>query len=130
VLLLVLAGAGDELSSMKRGLLEAADVIAFNKADGGRAGVVENEAATLRASLGISRGDHSPPVLVISSHEGTGVAALWQVLGEQHAAAEHTGALSARRAEQRKAWFDAALEAALREVFMRRPDLLPLRAAA
>jgi LAO/AO transport system kinase len=130
VLLLLLAGAGDELSSMKRGLLEAADLIAFNKADGDRVSVVQNEAAALRASLSISRGQQVPPVLVVSGHEGDGVAALWQALSQYQATAEQTGAFSARRIAQRKAWFQAALDDALRDLFVRRPELLPARVAA
>jgi LAO/AO transport system kinase len=130
VLLLLLAGAGDELSSMKRGLLEAADLIAFNKADGDRVSVVENEAAGLRASLGISRGQQLPPVLVTSGHQGTGVTALWQALSQYQQLAVQTGTFSVRRAAQRKAWFEAALDDALRELFVRRPELLPARIAA
>ena len=130
VLLLLLAGAGDELSSMKRGLIEAADLIAFNKADGDRVSVVENEAAALRASLGISRGHGLPGVLVISGHEGSGVATLWQTLSQYRQAAEHSGAFAARRVAQRNAWFQAALDDALKELFVRRPELLPARVAA
>lgn len=130
VLLLLLAGAGDELSSMKRGLLEAADLIAFNKADGDRVRVVENEAAALRGSLAISRRPRVPDVLVISGHEGTGVATLWQALAQYHADSAQSGAFAARRSEQRKAWFEAALNEAWRTLFVRRPDLLAARVAA
>ena len=130
MLLLLLAGAGDELSSMKRGVLEAADLIAFNKADGDRLRAVEGDAAALRASVGISRGDHTPPVLLVSAHEGTGVEELWSAITLQLAEAAQNGRLSIRRAAQRKAWFASALDEALREVFVRRPDLLPARLAA
>ena len=130
VLLLVLAGAGDELSNMKRGLLESADLIAFNKADGDRARLVENESAALRASLSISRPHDAPAVLAVSAQEGNGVTALWRALLEQHASARESGALAARRGAQLRAWFDSALDEALREVFVRRPDLLPARMAA
>jgi LAO/AO transport system kinase len=130
VLLLLLAGAGDELSSMKRGLLEAADLIAFNKADGDRASEVENEAAALRASLGISRGQQVPRVMVVSGQEGAGVATLWHALSQYQEAARQTGTFAIRRAAQRKAWFASALDDALRGVFMRRPDLLAARVSA
>jgi LAO/AO transport system kinase len=129
VLLLLLAGAGDELSSMKRGLLEAADLIAFNKADGDRASAVEGEATALRASLGLSR-QPAPPVLAVSGQEGNGIATLWQAVTRYLQAAHQSGSFSARRAAQRKAWFDAALDEALRGLFTRRPELLPARLAA
>lgn len=130
VLLLMLAGAGDELSSMKRGLLEAADVIAFNKADGDRALSVENEAAALRASLTISRDARVPPVFVVSGHEGTGLTTLWQALVDYQVEAVNSGRLVARRAGQRKAWFEAALEEAWRGLFSRHPELLSARISA
>lgn len=130
VLLLVLAGAGDELSSMKRGLLEAADLIAFNKADGDRASAVEAEATALRGSLALGRGDAVPPVLVISAHEGKGLPTLWEALSGYRERALETGRFSARRATQRKAWFEAALDEAIRTLFVRRPELLQARIAA
>lgn len=130
VLLVLLAGAGDEISSMKRGILEAAEVIAFNKADGERLASVNNDAAALRASLSISRGHHVPPVLVVSALDGLGVPELWGTLWELRVAAEAKGAFRERRARQRKEWFESALEEAVREAFAQRPGVaLALRAA-
>jgi LAO/AO transport system kinase len=130
VLLVLLAGAGDELSSMKRGVLEAADLIAFNKADGERASLVEADAASLRASLGISRGSRVPQVLLLSALEGAGIEALWTALLGYHAEREQAGTLGVRRAGQRKAWFEAALDDRLREVFKQDPELLRAFTAA
>lgn len=129
-LLVLLAGAGDELSSMKRGVLEAADAIAFNKADGNRMHAVHNEAASLRASLSISRAQRMPEVSVLSALEGSGVAALWEALSLQHSQAERRGEVSARRSAQRQVWFESALDEALREIFIRRPELASAREAA
>jgi len=130
LLLVLLAGAGDELSSMKRGVLEAADLIAFNKADGERVALVESEAASLRASLTISRGHSVPPVLVVSAQSDFGVQQLWDTLLQQHAQAEQLGTLKARRAKQQQDWFEAALTEALQQALLHRPDLVALRAAA
>jgi LAO/AO transport system kinase len=127
VLLLLLAGAGDEVSSMKRGVLEAADLIAFNKADGERAPAVEVDAASLRASLGISRGQRVPDVLVLSALQGAGVAALWAALVAFREHAQKDGTLEWRRSGQRRAWFEAALEEGLRELFSRQPTLARAR---
>ena len=123
VLLVLLAGAGDELSSMKRGVLEAADLIAFNKADGDRAAAVEADAASLRASLAISRGNRVPEILALSALEGTGIDALWKTLLRQHAEAEQQRLVELRRIGQRKAWFEAALDEALRGAFTSDPQL-------
>jgi LAO/AO transport system kinase len=130
VLLVLLAGAGDELSSMKRGVLEAADVIAFNKADGGRVSAVEADAASLRASLGISRGSRLPAILTLSALESTGIDALWATLLQQHAEAGQQGTLERRRVGQRKAWFEAALQEALHGVFTNNPELSQALVAA
>ncbi len=130
VLLILLDGAGDEISSMKRGILEAADVITFNKADGARAAGVESDAAALRASLTVSHAERVPPVLVVSALHGLGVTELWGALVAHHALAESTGAFRERRARQRKDWFESALEEALREAFLQRPGAELARRAA
>ncbi|HEX3773743.1 MAG TPA: methylmalonyl Co-A mutase-associated GTPase MeaB, partial [Polyangiaceae bacterium] len=130
VLLVLLAGAGDEISSMKRGVLEAADLIAFNKADGERAAAVHADAASLRANLGISRGGRVPEVLSVSALEDSGMDELWQSLLRQHDDAAHSGELLLRRGSQRGAWFEAALEDALRAVFVEDSELSRAREAA
>ncbi|HEX3850130.1 MAG TPA: methylmalonyl Co-A mutase-associated GTPase MeaB, partial [Polyangiaceae bacterium] len=130
VLLLLLAGAGDEVSSMKRGVLEAADLIAFNKADGERALAVEADAASLRASLGISRGQRQPNVLVLSALQESGVSELWAALAAYRSQAGRDGTLGCRRSEQRRAWFEAALEEGLRELFAHQPTLALAREEA
>jgi LAO/AO transport system kinase len=130
VLLLLLAGAGDEISSMKRGILEAADVIAFNKADGERAANAAHDAAALRSSLAVSRGARTPPVLVVSALQGSGMTELWDNLCEYHAQAESLGEFQARRARQRTEYFSAAFEEALREALSRRPGAVLARRAA
>jgi LAO/AO transport system kinase len=129
VLLVLLAGAGDELSSMKRGVLEAADVIAFNKADGDRRTATEADAAALRSSLGISR-SQVPEVLILSALEGTGIERLWATLLGQHELAEQQGSLELRRARQRTAWFESALDVALHGIFTHAPELEQARMAA
>ncbi|MEO7036546.1 MAG: methylmalonyl Co-A mutase-associated GTPase MeaB [Polyangiaceae bacterium] len=130
VLLVQLSGAGDEVSSMKRGVLEAADMIAFNKADADRAPAANAEAASLRASLSICRGARVPPVLVLSALTDAGVEQLLAALNDYGAVARQDGSFLLRRIAQRRAWFDSALEEGLRELFTRRPDFALARAAA
>ncbi len=130
VLLVLLAGAGDEISSMKRGILEAADVIAFNKADAERNASVSNDARALRANLTVSHGQRIPPVLVVSALEGVGVSELWSILTAEHDQAQSTGAFRERRARQRREWFETALEEALRAAFTEQPGAELLRRAA
>ena len=130
VLLVLLAGAGDELSSMKRGVLEVADVIAFNKADSGQQAAVEADAAGLRSSLTIMRAHGAPPVLVISARHGDGIESLWQTLVQLRDSARLNGAFAQRRARQRRAWFDSAFEETLRQSLAERLDLVAARDAA
>ena len=130
LLLLLLAGAGDEVSSMKRGVLEAADLIAFSKADGERALAVLADAASLRASLGISRGQRVPDVLVLSALQETGISELWAALAAYREQVERDCTLESRRSEQRRAWFEAALEEGLRELFAGQPSLARARKEA
>jgi LAO/AO transport system kinase len=68
--------------------------------------------------------------LVVSALEGVGVAQLWETLSAHRAQAEAAGAFRERRARQRKAWFESALQEALQEAFARRPGAArALRAA-
>ncbi len=129
VLLVLLAGAGDELQAMKRGVLEAADLIALNKADGDRRAAVETEATSLRANLGISRGPETPPVLVLSALEDIGIDELWSTLESARNTAETSGNLQRRRAAQRRAWLDDALEEAVLRAFDADPTLIRAKEA-
>src|SRR6185369_16844878 len=128
--LLLLSGAGDEISSMKRGILEAADVIAFNKADGERAASASHDASALRSSLAVSRGRRTPPVLVVSALQGTGVTELWDSLCAHHSQAESLGEFGARRTRQRTEYFSAAFDEALQDALSRRPGAALARRAA
>ena len=126
---LALAGAGDELQAVKRGLLELADVIAVNKADGPGEQFARLAAAELRRALPLlapSSDTGPPPVLTISAQTGTGIDDLWNQIAEHRHRLESTGALAHRRAQGRLAWMQALLEQRLREQFEShpaRPDL-------
>ena len=105
-LFLTLARTGDQLQGIKKGILEIADVIAVNKADGGggvdRAQEARSAARELAGALRmVHRGGDTwvPPVLTCSGREGTGVPEVWErVLAHR----DHLGAegLAAKRAEQ------------------------------
>ena len=79
-LLLMLPGAGDELQGLKKGVVELADMIAVNKADGDNVARAKAAAAEYRAALHIltpRSANWSPPVVTYSALTGEGVAALW-----------------------------------------------------
>ncbi len=128
---LMLAGAGDELQAVKRGLLEMADVVAVNKADG------DGEAAARLAATEISRAlrffapaseaGHSP-VLTVSALSGTGVDELWDSIVEQRRRIEASGDLARRRARGRLAWMRLLLERRLMERLESEPGMAARRA--
>jgi LAO/AO transport system kinase len=112
-LVLMLAGAGDELQGLKKGVLELADMIAVNKADGDNVKRAKQAAAEYSAALHIltPRSPHwAPPVVTYSALTGNGVAELWaQVLAHREKLAR-AGALAARRQEQQVKWLWTMLD--------------------
>src|SRR6478735_2649919 len=108
-------GAGDELQGIKRGLLELADVIAVNKADGDQVERANRAAMEYRTALHILAAGHpnwSPVVLTVSARDNSGLDELWTKVEDRHATLQTSGALHARRAEQAVAW--------MREIFEQR----------
>ncbi len=112
-LVLMLPGAGDELQGLKKGIVELADMIAVNKADGDNVQRAKVAAAEYRAALNIlaPRSETwSPPVVTYSALTGDGIAQLWaQVLAHKEKMAA-SGELAARRREQQVKWMWTMLE--------------------
>jgi LAO/AO transport system kinase len=112
-LVLMLPGAGDELQGLKKGVVELADMIAVNKADGDNLARARTAAAEYRAALHIlgARSPHwSPSVVTYSALTGEGIAQLWAKVLEHHAAMNQIGELAARRRQQQVKWMWAMLE--------------------
>ncbi|MDX2646848.1 methylmalonyl Co-A mutase-associated GTPase MeaB [Streptomyces sp. PA03-1a] len=106
-LLLTLARTGDQLQGIKKGVLELADVITVNKADGpherdARAAARELSGA-LRMMTPVDAG-WTPPVLTCSAREGTGLDTLWERLEQHRTLLESTGRLAAKRRDQQMEW--------------------------
>lgn len=110
---LALPGAGDELQGIKKGVIEIADIVAVNKADGDNAGRAGQAAASLRAALRILT-PHTPgwrpPVLAVSGKENLGLDELWRQIGAHREAMRRSGEFDARRAAQSVKWMWAMLE--------------------
>ena len=112
-LLLMLPGAGDELQGLKKGVVELADMIAVNKADGDNVPRAKAAAAEYRAALHIltpRSANWSPPVVTYSALTGEGVAALWEHILDHREKLTAAGELASRRAEQQVKWMWAMLE--------------------
>jgi LAO/AO transport system kinase len=112
-LLLMLPGAGDELQGLKKGVVELADMIAVNKADGDNVARAKAAAAEYRAALHIltpRSANWSPPVVTYSALTGEGVAALWGHVLDHREKLTAADELASRRAEQQVKWMWAMLE--------------------
>src|SRR6202140_4955087 len=112
-LALMLPGAGDELQGIKKGLVELADMIAVNKADGDNIKRANLAAAEYRGALHIlsPRSEHwHPPVLTYSALAGTGIDALWQKILDHRTAMNTSGEFAERRRQQQVKWMWSMLE--------------------
>ncbi len=112
-LALMLPGAGDELQGIKKGLVELADMIAINKADGDNLKRAQHAAADYRSALHIlsPRSEHwHPPVETYSALTGDGIAKLWQNVLDHRTAMNASGDFAARRREQQVKWMWSMLE--------------------
>jgi LAO/AO transport system kinase len=112
-LTLMLPGAGDELQGIKKGLVEIADMIAVNKADGDNLKRANHAAADYRSALHIlsPRSEHwHPPVVTYSALTGAGIGELWQTILDHRTAMNACGEFARRRREQQVKWMWSMLE--------------------
>jgi LAO/AO transport system kinase len=112
-LALMLPGAGDELQGIKKGLVELADMIAVNKADGDNVQRAKAAAAEYRAALHIltpRSPNWTPPVLTYSALTGGGIDELWAKVLEHRERMSGSGELAQRRREQQVKWMWSMLE--------------------
>jgi LAO/AO transport system kinase len=106
-ILLLLPGGGDELQGIKRGIVERADLVVVNKADGELASAATRAASDYRNALGFlhRRSRHwEVPVLTCSSLNQQGIAEIWGTVQKFRQALTHSGEFAAHRAFQARAW--------------------------
>ncbi|GAA3139132.1 methylmalonyl Co-A mutase-associated GTPase MeaB [Planomonospora alba] len=103
-LLLALARTGDQLQGIKKGVLELADVIAVNKADGPHEQDARKAARELAGALRLLRSERAVPVLTCSGLTGDGLPELWRRLVAHRDAMEVSGELAERRRRQQVGW--------------------------
>jgi LAO/AO transport system kinase len=135
-LVLMLAGAGDELQGIKKGILELADALAINKADGDNVAHATQAAAQYRAALNLFRHtspDWDPPVVTVSGLEGRGMDTVWAIIEDHRTRLGTSGELARKRREQQQTWFWTMIDDGLKGHFLGREDvrrLLPEMEAA
>jgi LAO/AO transport system kinase len=119
-LLLMLAGAGDELQGMKRGIIEMIDGMAINKADGDNKRKAERARVEYAGALHlfpVSPDGWAPRVLTCSSLHNEGIAAIWEMVLEHRAHIEGGGFLTRRRGAQSLQWLDELISLGLHDGF-------------
>ncbi len=112
-LVLMLPGAGDELQGIKKGIVELADLIAVNKADGETESLAQVACREYSAALRYSprKGDSwQPRALTVSALTGAGIDSVWELIEEHHRALSANGELESRRRQQRTAWMWTHIE--------------------
>lgn len=130
-LVLMIAGAGDELQGIKKGVLEVADAIVINKADGDnitRAKVARKEYETALHMLMPTSPNWSPPVLTCSSIKSTGIDKIWETIKDHRTKLTDSGEMDEKRRTQALDWMSFLLDEGLRQWFYasdRVKDTLP-----
>ncbi len=125
-LVLLLAGAGDELQGLKKGILELADALAINKADGGNLEAAQKAARIYELALHLLQPASplwSPPVLTCSAIELTGIEAIWNTVLRHREALSRSGELEHKRRRQAVDWVWSLLDEGLKERFFRHPQV-------
>lgn len=125
-LVLMIAGAGDELQGIKKGVLEVADTIVINKADGDntlRAEIAKKEYQTALHMLMPNSPNWTPPVLTCSSIEHTGIDTIWQTILDHRKKLSDSGEMASKRKDQALDWMAFLLEDGLRRWFYNDPKV-------
>lgn len=125
-LVLMIAGAGDELQGIKKGVLEVADAIVINKADGdnvSRAKLARTEYETALHMLMPNSPNWSPPVLTCSALMSTGIAEIWSMINDHRSTFSASGELASKRKAQAIDWLHFLLNEGLRQWYFTNPDV-------
>ncbi|MGE4219940.1 MAG: methylmalonyl Co-A mutase-associated GTPase MeaB [Alphaproteobacteria bacterium] len=115
-LLLLLPGGGDELQGLKKGIVEIADIVLVNKADGDLTAAARHSAADYRNAIHMLRRAHPDwrvPVRTCSALTGEGIAEAWDTIGDYRRIMGGNGAIAARRQAQALDWMWSEIEGGL-----------------
>ncbi|CAN2041098.1 methylmalonyl-CoA mutase-interacting GTPase YgfD [Candidatus Magnetomoraceae bacterium gMMP-15] len=125
-LVLMLAGAGDEFQGIKKGVLEIADALAINKADGDnipKAEFAQKEYENALHLLKPASHSWSPPVLTCSALENSGIDKIWQTILDHKNKLMKTCEIQAKRKSQALDWMWSMVEEGLKKRFFELPQI-------
>jgi LAO/AO transport system kinase len=123
-LLIQLAGTGDELQGIKRGIMEMADGIVINKADGDNLEKARLAASQFRSALHLfppAESGWTPQVLTYSGYYKLGIPEIWKMIDQYTAFTRQNGYFDLRRNEQSKYWMYESINETLRTTFYNNP---------
>jgi LAO/AO transport system kinase len=123
-LLLMLAGAGDELQGIKRGIMEMADLLAINKADGNNIKNAEIAKTQYKNALHLFPEKESgwiPKVVTCSAAQKLGIAEIWEIVADFKSLTEKNGAFSRKRNKQSTYWMHETIREYLNLSFYEHP---------
>lgn len=123
-LLLLIAGAGDELQAIKKGVIEIADALLVNKADGdnkSRAAAAKDEYSRALKYLAPATKGWQPGAYTCSALIGEGIAPIWDVIKNFETKTKESGVFDERRNRQTVDWVFTMIEEYLKESFYRNP---------
>jgi len=125
-LLLMLAGAGDELQGIKKGIMEMADAVVINKADGDNMKAAKRAKVEYQNALHLFPADPSgwyPQVKVCSSLKNEGIEEIWQMIKDHANQMSTNGFLNKNRQQQQLSWFKENLQELLAHQFYAHPEI-------
>jgi LAO/AO transport system kinase len=125
-LVMLLPAGGDELQGIKKGVVELADALVVNKADGSMKNVAERTRADYGGALELIRSSSDawrPRAMVVSALESEGIAEIWETILEHHELMQASGEFDERRRKQARAWMWKLLEDGIGRVFRELPGM-------
>ena len=125
-LLIQLAGTGDELQGIKRGIMEMADGIVINKCDGDNIDRARLAQAQFRSALRLfppTASGFQPEVLTYSGYYEIGIAEVWEMIDRYFAFVKENGYFEKKRHEQARYWMYETIDTRLRNNFYNNPDV-------
>jgi LAO/AO transport system kinase len=126
LLLLLLPGAGDELQGIKRGIVEMADLLAVNKADGDRIQLAKDSKRAYRNALHLFPPQESgwtPRVEICSSLDGSGIETIKEAIGEYATLTQKNGYFERKRRRQAEYWLEESLRQSWQQFFTEDPKM-------
>jgi LAO/AO transport system kinase len=125
-LLLLLPGGGDELQGIKRGIVEMADLLAVNKADGSALSLAKRSRQAYRNALHlfpIKESHWQPRVVICSALSGLGIDEIWQQVTDYREKTETNGYFLEKRRKQARFWLHETISEDLRQLFFHHPSV-------